>query len=206
MNEIVITGSTGVIGQRAVRELLAAGHGVTGVTRSARGRERLEALGARAVDADVFDEASLRRRLESLPDWYREALARGGVVEELVSGEGFTSPSVQVDIRPGGSVQVLATHEQVLGGVSGQVYMGCRFPAEPAYAPLLAEHGRRAGAALAGAGALGRFSLDFAVVLTPGGWRVAALEINLRKGGTTHPYTCLRNLVPVTPAASASSR
>ena len=61
MNEIVITGSTGVIGRRAVRELLAAGHRVTGVTRSARGRERLESLGARAVEADVFDEASLRR-------------------------------------------------------------------------------------------------------------------------------------------------
>jgi nucleoside-diphosphate-sugar epimerase len=61
MNEIVITGSTGVIGRRAVRELLAAGHRVTGVTRSAGGSERLESLGARAVGADVFDEASLRR-------------------------------------------------------------------------------------------------------------------------------------------------
>jgi UDP-glucose 4-epimerase len=61
MNEIIITGSTGVIGRRAVRELLAAGYRVTGVTRSARGRERLESLGAGAVDADVFSEASLRR-------------------------------------------------------------------------------------------------------------------------------------------------
>jgi nucleoside-diphosphate-sugar epimerase len=61
MNQIVITGSTGVIGRRAVRELLAAGYRVTGVTRSAGGRERLTALGARAVEADVFDEASLRR-------------------------------------------------------------------------------------------------------------------------------------------------
>jgi nucleoside-diphosphate-sugar epimerase len=61
MNEFAITGSTGVIGRRAVRELLAAGHRVTGVTRSARGRELLESLGARAVEADVFDEASLRR-------------------------------------------------------------------------------------------------------------------------------------------------
>src|SRR3954452_15275349 len=60
MSGIVITGSTGVIGRRAVRELLAAGHGVTGVTRSARGHERLESLGARAVEIDVFDEASLR--------------------------------------------------------------------------------------------------------------------------------------------------
>jgi nucleoside-diphosphate-sugar epimerase len=61
MNEIVITGSTGVIGQRAVREVLAAGHRVRGVTRSARGRERLESLGVRAVEADVYDEALLRR-------------------------------------------------------------------------------------------------------------------------------------------------
>jgi nucleoside-diphosphate-sugar epimerase len=64
MNEIVITGSTGVIGGRAVRALLAAGHRVTGVTRSARGRERLESLGAGAVEADVFDEVSLRRAFD----------------------------------------------------------------------------------------------------------------------------------------------
>jgi len=64
MDEIVITGSTGVIGRRAVREVLAAGHRVTGVTRSARGRERLEGLGAQAVEADVFDEASLRRAFD----------------------------------------------------------------------------------------------------------------------------------------------
>jgi nucleoside-diphosphate-sugar epimerase len=64
MDEIVITGSTGVIGRRAVRELLAADHGVTGVTRSARGRKLLESLGARAVEADVYDEASLRRAFD----------------------------------------------------------------------------------------------------------------------------------------------
>lgn len=64
MNQIVITGSTGVIGRRAVREVLAAGHQVTGVTRSASGRERLEGLGAGAVEADVFDEESLRRAFD----------------------------------------------------------------------------------------------------------------------------------------------
>jgi nucleoside-diphosphate-sugar epimerase len=60
MNEIVITGSTGVLGRRAVDELLARGHRVKGVTRSARGRERLERLGAAAVEADVLDAASLQ--------------------------------------------------------------------------------------------------------------------------------------------------
>src|SRR5215218_5892979 len=64
MSEIIITGSTGVIGRRAVRELLADGHRVTGVTRSATGRERLESLGARAVEADVYDTASLRRAFD----------------------------------------------------------------------------------------------------------------------------------------------
>jgi UDP-glucose 4-epimerase len=64
MHEIVITGSTGVIGRRAVRDLLAAGDRVTGVARSRLGRERLESLGARAVEADVFDEASLRRAFD----------------------------------------------------------------------------------------------------------------------------------------------
>ncbi|MCO1653729.1 NAD-dependent epimerase/dehydratase family protein [Pseudonocardia humida] len=61
MDEIVVTGSTGVIGRRAVRELLQAGHRVTGVARSAPGRARLAADGAHAVEADVLDEASLRR-------------------------------------------------------------------------------------------------------------------------------------------------
>ena len=37
---------------------------MTGVTRSARGREQLERVGARAVEADVFDEASLRRAFD----------------------------------------------------------------------------------------------------------------------------------------------
>lgn len=59
MNSIVITGATGVVGRRAVRELLAAGHRVAGVTRSARGARLVEDLGARAVEADVFDRASL---------------------------------------------------------------------------------------------------------------------------------------------------
>lgn len=61
MSEIVITGATGVVGRRAVRELLAAGHQVRGVTRSARGVELLDRLGATAVEADVFDQRSLAR-------------------------------------------------------------------------------------------------------------------------------------------------
>ena len=56
---IVITGATGVIGRRAVAELVRAGHLVSAVTRSARGRATLERLRASAVEADVLDERDL---------------------------------------------------------------------------------------------------------------------------------------------------
>ncbi len=101
--------------------------------------------------------AWLTAQVDALPAWYRNDLLLGGVVEERIAGERFSSPSAQVDIRPSGEVVVLATHEQVLGGEGGQVYLGCRFPADPAYAPRLAEHAARIGAALAAEGALGRF-------------------------------------------------
>ena len=89
-------------------------------------------LGPMAVAPDP--RGWLREQIEALPDWYRDDLARGGIVEERIAGDRFTSPSAQVDIRPDGRVIVLATHEQVLGGESGQVYLGCRFPADPVYA------------------------------------------------------------------------
>jgi hypothetical protein len=148
--------------------------------------------------AESIGEA-VQRRASELPPWYLEDLARGGVVEERISGVRFSSPSAQVDIRPGGEVVVLATHEQVLGGPGGQVYLGCRFPADPAYAFDLGRYADAIGRVLADRGAMGRFSVDFVTVSsshTGDDWRIYGLEINLRKGGTTHPYAALRSVVP----------
>ena len=139
----------------------------------------------------------LRSTVDALPAWYLEDLEQGGIVEERIAGTHFTSPSAQVDLRPDGTVAVLATHEQVLGGESGQVYLGCRFPADPAYAPELARHAAAIGERYAAAGAIGRLAVDFVAASDDGRrWQVFALEVNLRKGGTTHPYALLRNLVP----------
>jgi PGM1 C-terminal domain len=136
-------------------------------------------------------------RAAALPDWYLRDLASGAVVEELITGTCFTSPSVQVELSPFGEVRVLATHEQVLGGDTGQVYTGCRFPADPAYASELARYGRAIGELLASRRVVGRLSVDFAATQDDTGtWHVYALEINLRKGGTTHPYVVLSHLVP----------
>ena len=57
----------------------------------------------------------------------------GGIVEERIVGEKLLSPSVQLRARPDGSVELLSTHDQLLGGASGQSYLGCLFPADPAY-------------------------------------------------------------------------
>ena len=37
--------------------------------------------------------------------------------------------------------------------------------------------------------------MDFVAILRRR-WKVFAIEVNLRKGGTTHPFTVLRHLVP----------
>ena len=139
----------------------------------------------------------VRSDVESFEPWYLADMLGGGVVEELVVGTAFASPSVQVDIDAEGLVTVLSTHEQLLGGAHGQVYEGCRFPASPAYAGRLASYGQAVGEVLARRGALGRFCVDFVAAQRPSGrWEVHGLEINLRKSGTSHPYTALRNLAP----------
>lgn len=143
------------------------------------------------------DREDLRARVEALEPWYLADVSQGAVVEELIDGPQLASPSVQVEIVPGGEVTVLSTHEQVLGGDSGQVYVGCDFPARGPYSERLAAHGAAIGRALATRGALGRFGVDFMVVQDASGdWTLYGLEINLRKGGTTHPYSALRHLAP----------
>src|SRR5438034_3414618 len=62
---------------------------------------------------------------------------RKGVVEERIMGEEFRSPSVQLRITPLGVVELLSTHDQLLGGPSGQSYLGCVFPADTGYAALI---------------------------------------------------------------------
>ncbi|HET7734689.1 MAG TPA: peptide ligase PGM1-related protein [Nocardioidaceae bacterium] len=138
----------------------------------------------------------LSDQLAAIPSWYLSDLRAGGVVEELVTGDDFSSPSVQLDISPFGEVTVVSTHEQVLGGPDDQVYLGCAFPASADYAPALVKYGHAIGAELAEYGVLGRVGVDFVAVRKGGSWEVSALEINLRKGGTTHPFTALRHLVP----------
>ena len=123
---------------------------------------------------------------------YAEKLAQmGGIVEAFVTGDEARSPSVQCRIDPRRVVEVVSTHEQLLGGRSGQVFVGCEFPADDRYRAELQDAGERVAAVLHDRGVLGRFGVDFVVVRQGGRWRPYAIEINLRKGGTTHPFWML---------------
>ena len=119
---------------------------------------------------------------------------RQAVVEERIMGEEFRSPSVQLRITPLGVVELLSTHDQLLGGPSGQSYLGCVFPADTGYAALITREAAKVGRRLAKEGVIGRFALDFVVVRSNGKWEPYAIEINLRKGGTTHPFLTLQFL------------
>ena len=113
----------------------------------------------------------------------------GGVVEELAREPGTVSPSVQVRILPGGRSEIVSTHDQILGGPDSQVYLGCRFPARDEYRTEICAAARAVAEVLARRGVLGSFGIDFVVVPGQG---IYLSEINLRLGGTTHPFLMTR--------------
>jgi hypothetical protein len=118
----------------------------------------------------------------------------GGIVEAFVEGETKASPSVQCRINPLGNIDLISTHDQVLGGDSGQVFIGSFFPCEESYRKEIGLLGKKAAAILKEKGILGRFSIDFISVKEQDSWKHYAIEINLRKGGTTHPFLMLEFL------------
>jgi len=117
-----------------------------------------------------------------------------GIVEEFIEGSNKQSPSVQCRITPLGRVDIISTHDQLLGGESGQVFLGAYFPASAEYGYEIGAMGRKVSESLRDKGVLGRFSIDFLSVKDDYGWKHYAIEINLRKGGTTHPYLMLQFL------------
>lgn len=118
----------------------------------------------------------------------------GGIVEEFIDGPIKESPSVQCRINPWGDIDIISTHDQLLGGESGQVFLGSSFPANSEYTVAIAAMAKEVAAEMLRLGVLGRFSIDFISVKEASGWMHYAIEINLRKGGTTHPFIMLQFL------------
>lgn len=122
----------------------------------------------------------------------------GAIAEAFVEGDHKESPSVQGRVTPLGEVEILSTHDQELGGPNGQIFLGCSFPARSDYRLEIQEMGYRIGQELARQGALERYGVDFIAVAKGDPqapeWDLQAIEINLRKGGTTHPLMAMKML------------
>lgn len=173
--------------------------------------EGVSGLGNALVDlrdlpapGDPGEAAALRTRLHgmrleagsgSVDDYLTSAADKGAIVEEFIAGVEVRSPSTQLRITPLGEVELLSTHDQMLGGPSGQSYLGAIFPADPAYSRAIMRESIKVGERFAREGIVGRFAIDFVVVRRDDGtWNAYAIEVNLRKGGTTAPYLILEYL------------
>lgn len=143
---------------------------------------------------EIIAEAKVQGQGETWQSFRERIPELGVIVEEFIDGKEKYSPSVQGYITPNGEVEILSTHDQILDGKDQQVYLGCRFPARDEYRLQLQELGLKIGLELAKKGAVERFGVDFLVVKEDDQWIISAIEINLRKGGTTHPFMTLKLL------------
>lgn len=157
-----------------------------------------------SLDRGAPDRAAIEAKLQAMKfelptlrfdEYIAKFEKRGGIAEEYITGEVITSPSAQLRNTPLGEVELLSTHDQILGGPSGQSYLGCRFPANVEYGPAIMREAEKVGKRFAHEGIVGRYALDFVVVKDQAGkWEPYAIEVNLRKGGTTHPFLTLQYL------------
>lgn len=150
-------------------------------------------------ELDVLAERLRHMQFEAPDHTYASYMAKvednGAIVEELIMGEAFESPSAQMRVSPLGHLELLSTHDQLLGGPSGQTFLGATFPADLAYGPLIMREAAKVGRRFAREGIVGRFAVDFVAVRNAiGEWEPYAIEVNLRKGGTTHPFLTLQYL------------
>ncbi|WP_121193303.1 SDR family NAD(P)-dependent oxidoreductase [Motilibacter peucedani] len=91
MTTTFITGANKSLGYETARRLVLAGHTVlVGARDPERGRAAAEALGARFVQIDVTDDASVAAAAA-------DVLAHEGVVDVLVNNAGVNAPHVPVE-------------------------------------------------------------------------------------------------------------
>ena len=83
--KVFLAGATGVLGRALVPQLVAQGHEVVGMTRSASKQDLVRSLGARPVVADALD-----------PDAVAEAVASAEPGGDRASAHGV----VRADERP----------------------------------------------------------------------------------------------------------
>ena len=113
------------------RAIVKLDEGVSGAGNALVDLAGLEAVAERPRDLAAPQQMQLEAPHMRFDAYAAKFASDGGIVEERIVGEDLLSPSVQLRALPDGRVELLSTHDQLLGGASGQSYLGCTFPADP---------------------------------------------------------------------------
>jgi len=146
------------------------------------------------ISGNMRKQVTLEAKGETWSHYKAKFNLMGGIVESFVDGRMKRSPSMQGRIDPLGNVSIVSTHDQVLDGPNDQIFIGGLFPADDEYRLSIQEAGLLVGYELRDKGVIGRYGTDFVSVKRGVNWKHYALENNIRKGGTTHPYLMLQLL------------
>ena len=82
----------------------------------------------RAIICDRLPQLVFESPTESWPHFSSRIPELGAIVEAYIEGEGKCSPSVQGRISPTGDVEILSTHDQILGGAESTNLLGLPLP------------------------------------------------------------------------------
>ncbi len=104
---------------------------------------RYPASDSTAALAEALRQVEFAVATETSETYFDKFAKMGGIVEEFIEADEKHSPSAQLRIGPRGDVLPISTHDQILGGPSGQVFLGCRFPARDDYRLGIQEAGEQ---------------------------------------------------------------
>jgi 2-alkyl-3-oxoalkanoate reductase len=103
--KVFVAGASGAIGRPLVRQLLAAGHEVTGMTRREQNAEAIRAAGAKDIVCDVFDAAALESAV-------RKA-APEAVIHELTALPSRLDPKAKDALAPTNRLRLEGTRNLI---------------------------------------------------------------------------------------------
>src|SRR5450432_2777948 len=92
------------------------------------------------VNHNLYEKIIPVARYMSIEIFLQKFQEMGGVVEAFIEGDTKASPSVQCRITPLGEVEIISTHDQILGGEIGQQFIGAFFPSENSYHTEITEY------------------------------------------------------------------
>ncbi|PIZ94547.1 MAG: hypothetical protein COX81_03140 [Candidatus Magasanikbacteria bacterium CG_4_10_14_0_2_um_filter_37_12] len=152
------------------------------------GGEGIIKIFAEEVGEDIYQ--LIQKKLDETGDdlsFFEHSIeTEGCIVEEFIDAKIVTSPSVQFEVFPDGQIINKATHDQII--FDNVIYGGVSFPAEASYRQDIIQVGEKIIKKIAEYGGIGVMAIDLLATKKTDDdqWKIWAIEINARKGGTNH--------------------